>query len=104
PTGCRIEACVLGAAADPTAPDVQWTTVVDTVALKSDCHNVFGVDDPRRYTHVRLQLESDGGVARLRVYGAVIPDPALWDGVTVEVSGVEQGGHVQSSTDDFYSD
>jgi len=104
PTGCRIEACVLDPVADPTAQAGQWTTVVDPVALKSDSHNVFAVDDPRRYTHVRLQLESDGGVARLRVYGEVIPDPALWEGVTVEVSGVEHGGRVEWSSDSFYSD
>jgi allantoicase len=104
PTGCRIDACVLDTVSDPTATTVQWTTVVDTIALKPDSHNVFAVDDPRRFTHVRLQLESDGGVARLRVYGQVIPDPALWAGVTVEVSGVEQGGRVEWSSDSFYSD
>jgi len=104
PTGCRIDACVLDPVADPTAAAVQWTTVVESVALKSDSHNVFAVDDPRRYTHVRLHLESDGGVARLRVYGEVIADPVLWAGVTVEVSGVEQGGRVEWSSDDFYSD
>jgi allantoicase len=104
PTGCRVEACVLDPAADPTSPAVRWTTVVASAALKSDSHNMFAVDDPRRYTHVRLQLESDGGVARLRAYGEVVPDPALWAGVTVEVSGVEQGGRVEWSSDSFYSD
>jgi allantoicase len=103
PTGCRIDACVLDPVSDPTAA-VQWTTIVDPVALKPDSRNAFAVDDPRRYTHVRLQLESDGGVARLRAYGDVIPDPALWEDVTVEVSGVEQGGRVEWSSDSFYSD
>jgi allantoicase len=104
PTGCRIDACVLDAVADPTAAGVRWTTVVDPIALKPDSHNLFAVDDRRRYTHVRLHLDSDGGVARLRVYGAVIPDPALWADVTVEVSCVEQGGRVEWSSDSFYSD
>jgi allantoicase len=104
PTGCRIDACVLDPVADSTAAAVPWTTVVHTAALKPDSHNLFAVDDPRRYTHVRLQLESDGGVARLRAYGEVIPDPALWAGVTVEVSGVEQGGRVEWCSDSFYSD
>jgi allantoicase len=104
PTGCRVDTCVLDAVADPTADTVQWTTIVESVALKPDSHNIFAVDDQRRYTHLRLHLESDGGVARLRAYGDVIPDPALWDGVTVEVSGVEQGGRVEWSSDSFYSD
>jgi allantoicase len=42
--------------------------------------------------------------AVLRVYGDVIPDPALWEDVTVEVSGAEQGGRVEWSSDSFYSD
>src|SRR6478609_2855331 len=104
PTGCRIDACVLDPVADPTSAAVRWTTVVASGALKSDSHNVFAVEDPRRYTHIRLHLESDGGVARLRAYGDVVPDPALWAGVTVEVSGVEQGGRVEWSSDSFYSD
>jgi allantoicase len=104
PTGCRIEACILDVVDDVTAPSVGWTTVVETTRLKPDSHNVFDVDDPRRFTHVRLSLESDGGVARLRLYGDVIPDPALWDGVTVEMSCVEQGGRVEWSSDSFYSD
>jgi allantoicase len=103
PTGCRIDACALETVADATASSVKWTTIVAAAALKPDSHNIFAVDDPRRYTHVRLQLESDGGVARLRAYGEVIPDPALWADVTVEVSGVEQGGRVEWSSDSFYS-
>ncbi|HEX3547735.1 MAG TPA: allantoicase [Mycobacterium sp.] len=103
PTGCRVEAAVLGAAADTADPSVRWTTVVGSTALKADSHNLFSVDDPRRYTHVRLILESDGGVARLRAFGEVIPDPTLWADVTVEVSGVEQGGRVEWSSDSFYS-
>jgi allantoicase len=104
PTGCRIEACVLDIAADATASSVRWATVVESSGLKPDAHNVFDIVDPRRFTHVRLVLESDGGVARLRVYGDVIPDPDLWTDVTVEVSCVEQGGRVEWSSDSFYSD
>jgi allantoicase len=104
PTGCRIDACVLDAVADPTAGSVKWVPLVDNAALKPDSHNLFAVEDARRYTHMRLRLQSDGGVARLRAYGDVIPDPTLWAGVTVEVSGVEQGGRVEWSSDSFYSD
>ncbi|MFG1934758.1 allantoicase [Mycobacterium sp. NPDC048908] len=104
PTGCRIDACVLDTVSDPTAAEVPWSTVIHPSPLKPDSHNLFAVDDRRRYTHIRLHLNSDGGVARLRVYGTVIPDPAIWADVTVEVSSVEQGGRVEWSSDSFYSD
>jgi allantoicase len=103
PTACRIDACVLGVLDDPTDPEVRWQTVVESTVLKPDSHNLLDVDDRRRYTHVRLVLESDGGVARLRVYGDVVPDPDAWADITVEVSGIEQGGRVDWSSDNFYA-
>ena len=103
PTACRVDACVLDQTADPTRTDVPWTTLVDMTVLKADAHNLLAVSDHRRWTHLRLHLESDGGVARLRAYGEVIPDPATWADVTVEVSGLEHGGRVEWCSDSFYS-
>ena len=103
PTACLVEACVLVPTSDPTAPDVVWTRLVEQTVLKADSHNLLIVTDRRRWTHLRLRLASDGGVARLRAYGEVIPDPALWADVTVEVSGLEQGGRVEWCSDSFYS-
>ena len=40
-------------------------------------HNYFPVYSDRRVTHVRLNIHPDGGVARLRVHGTVLPDPRL---------------------------
>ncbi len=103
PTACAVDACALDRTDDPAGPTVVWTPVVETTALKADSHNLLAVADRRRWTHLRLRLRSDGGVARLRAYGEVVPDPALWADVTVEVSGLEQGGCVEWCSDSFYS-
>lgn len=103
PSACAVDACTLGRTDDPAAPEVSWTPVVPTTVLKADSHNLLAVSDPRRWTHLRLRLQSDGGVARLRAYGEVVPDPALWADVTVEVSGLEQGGRVEWCSDSHYS-
>ena len=103
PTACSIDACVLEVTADPSQRGTDWVPVVQSTALKPDSHNLLAVSSRRRWSHVRLRLESDGGVARLRAYGEVIPDPASWADVTVEVSGLEQGGRVEWCSDSFYS-
>lgn len=103
PTGCRIDGCLLDRGSDPTAADVVWVPLVEPTVLKPDSHNLLAVDNPQRWSHLRLRLASDGGVARLRAFGEVIPDPALWADVTVEVSGVECGGRVEWCSDSFYS-
>jgi allantoicase len=104
PTGCRLYGAVLGPSADACDPAVAWFPLIESTVLKPDSQNILAVDDHRRVTHVRLQLESDGGVARLRVHGEVIADPAAWSDVTMEMSGVENGGTVVWSSDGFYSD
>jgi allantoicase len=103
PTGCRLDGCVLNGLAEPCGDGVEWTPLLGSVTLKADSRNLFSINASRRYTHLRLAIESDGGIARLRAYGEVIPDPGMWERVTVEVSGAEQGGRVQWCSDSFYS-
>jgi allantoicase len=57
----------------------------------------------RRRTHVRLNIFPDGGVARLRVRGDVVPDPALVAGLTVDLAAVELGADVVDCSDHYYS-
>jgi allantoicase len=72
PTACRIDGAVLPVTADPTAAGIRWTQLVESTVLKADSHNRLPVHDPRRWTHLRLRLGSDGGVARNR-RGRAVP-------------------------------
>jgi allantoicase len=54
----------------------EWTPLLERTALKPDAENVNQVAVAGRLsTHVRLTIYPDGGVARLRVRGEVVPDP-----------------------------
>jgi len=106
PTDCAIEAC--GAEgypgpADLLGPGVEWAALVPRSPLRGDAHNTFGVTDARRFTHVRLSVFPDGGVARLRVMGRVIPDPRGLEALTIDLAGQEFGGAVVASSDGFYN-
>ncbi len=63
--------------------------------LKPGSQNLFSVADNRRWTHIRLNIFPDGGVARLRIYGDVVPD---WSKVNknsiIDLAAVEHGGLV----------
>lgn len=104
PPSCRVEAC--GMEGYPSLAELAaapWTALVPESPLKGDHHNVFTVRDPHRYTHVRLWIHPDGGVARLRVYGEVVPDPRRWHGVTIDLAAQENGGLVVADSDSFYT-
>lgn len=82
--------------------DAEWTTLVPRSGLKGDSDNCFEVADRRRFTHVRLSIYPDGGVARFRVHGAPVPDPRLLTG-TVDLAALENGADVVACSDMFYS-
>lgn len=79
----------------------EWTPLVPKSPLDGDARNLFEVGDERRYTHVRLTIFPDGGVARLRVHGEIVPDPALLP-AELDVAALEHGGRVVECSDMFY--
>ena len=89
--------------AELSAADAGWDTIVAKTALAGDSHNEFTVTDPRRFTHVRLSAYPDGGIARLRVYGEIVPDPRGLEELTIDLASQEYGGAVVASSDDFYT-
>ena len=104
PQACAVEACNL-----PGYPDLaalaaaRWAEIVPRSPLKGDTPHVFEVPDRGRFSHVRLKIYPDGGVARLRVHGQVVPDPALLEGLTFDLAALENGGDVQGCSDRFFS-
>ncbi|KAH3699563.1 allantoicase-like [Dreissena polymorpha] len=55
-----------------------WEYLAPVTALQPGyrtlCHNYLKCSSRKRYTHVRLNIYPDGGIARLRIYGEAMPD------------------------------
>ena len=47
----------------------QWTEILSPQPISGDSHNLFDIDSEPTWSHLRLNIYPDGGVARLRVYG-----------------------------------
>jgi hypothetical protein len=108
PSHCSLDACA--APADTSGQDLAseraaWVEVLSTTELLGDSENLFELADPRRFTHVRLNIFPDGGVARLRVHGERVPDwtAILASASEVNVVAVEHGGRVIDCSDKFCS-
>lgn len=107
PEQCSLEACAVAGqpeVAQLTSEATKWTEILALSQLKGDSHNHFAVNHEQRFTHLRFKIYPDGGVARLRVYGEVVPD---WDeiklvGGQVDLAAVENGGLVFSCSDMFF--
>ncbi len=102
------EVSVEGAAVEGyPSPDelaaADWTSLVPRSAVKGDAVNEFRVTVPQRWTHVRLRLYPDGGVARLRVHGEAVPDPRLLGADAVDLAALANGAAVAGCSNMFYS-
>lgn len=78
PPFASIEACRLsGNDIESTA----WKEILPQSPLQPGSQNFFEIADRNVYTHLRLNIYPDGGVARLKVYGEVHKD---WNAVGKE--------------------
>ena len=104
PSHCAIDAL------DATGPisrairgadGAPWTSILAKSALAGDSDNFFAVADDRPWTHVRLNIFPDGGVARLRVFGEVVIDwPRMARARRVlDLASIRHGGLVLGASD-----
>ena len=84
-----------------TAEGSFWTPLVPKSALRGNSDNFLAVADDRPWTHLRLNIFPDGGVARLRVYGEVEVDWArvAQSGRVVDLASIRNGGLVLAVSD-----
>jgi allantoicase len=103
PPFASVEAVAVTGSPSITAlqEDVEWTEIVPSMPLLRGTQNLQAVSVVGEWTHVRLRIFPDGGVARLRIWGE--PRPVREDGVEVDLAGVQQGGQALAASDMFFS-
>jgi allantoicase len=106
PQACSAEACSVSGY--PSAEELAdgagtWREIVPRGLLTGDARHAFKVNSGRRFTHVRLNIFPDGGVARLHIHGEVVPDPAMLEGLTIDLAALENGADIADRSDQYYS-
>ena len=109
PKSCRIEATRIDgyrAASTLGDADVVWKEILADSPTKPGAQNFFPIADKGTYTHVRLHIYPDGGVARFRVYGDVHPDWSrlLAEHKVLDLAAAEHGAVALACSDEFFSD
>ena len=100
PPAASLEAC-----RSETDPDssTRWTEILPATNLGGNAHHFRTIADERIWTHVRLHIYPDGGVARLRVYGQVHRD---WSGKEkdqlADLGALGNGGRAIACNDSHY--
>jgi len=49
----------------------KWKKIIGKIKTKANSHHIFNVKSKSIYTHVKLNIFPDGGIARIRLYGSI---------------------------------
>ncbi len=100
PPFASVQACRTDA--DPGA-DTHWTELLARSALRGDQHNYFELQSTGIWTHLKLNIYPDGGVARFRAYGGVYRDWAQDSGSdAIDLAAALNGGVALACSDEHY--
>ena len=97
PPQASIDACV----SDQEVPEDGWVELLGKTDIGADSHHFIEVDNNQIWTHLRLNIYPDGGLARLRVYGEVKPDFENLDEI-IDLVAVENGGRALGCSDEHF--
>ena len=83
---------------------IEWKEILPKSHLDAGSQNFYESNSNDLFTHIRLHIYPDGGVARLRVYGEVYKD---WDAINVneevDLVAAINGGKAIACNDMFFS-
>lgn len=98
PASAALEACY---APDDQLDQAEWHSLLPNSVLGSSQHHIFDTSSDQVFTHIRLNIFPDGGIARLRVYGEV--QIQLKDSNQIlDLLALENGGRVIAYSDAHY--
>lgn len=102
PESVSIEACNSATQPDETTT---WFTLLEQSDVVAHSQNLFEIYNDESWTHVRLNIYPDGGVARLRVYGEADLDwKQFVDGELIDLAYIKNGAKALLVSDMFFSD
>ncbi|MDE0280572.1 MAG: allantoicase [Gammaproteobacteria bacterium] len=83
----------------------QWVEILARHDLQGDSEHAFGISHTGVFTHVRLTIYPDGGIARLRVYAEPKVDwAAIGENELVDLAAALNGGVALTCNDQHFGD
>jgi len=104
PPFASLEACSLKKTKKVKWDELPWKEILPKSPLNPGSQNFYDINSDEIFTHVRLNIFPDGGVARLKVYGEVIRD---WSKVDhkeeIDLAAAVNGAKAVFCNDMFFS-
>jgi len=104
PPHASVEAAYIPQSENIDFDTVNWKEILTKSPLQPGSQNFYEIADRNIYTHIKLHIYPDGGVARMKVYGEVHKDWNTVDaGETVNLAAATNGAKAVLCNDMFFS-
>lgn len=102
PPFASVDACMLSS--NDELEKAAWKEILPQSPLQPGSQNFYTIEANAVYTHLRLNIYPDGGVARLKAYGEVVKDwTAVKEDETIDLAAAVNGARAVLCNDMFFS-
>ena len=81
---------------------LKWKTLVGKKKVKANSHHIFKTSSKLIFTHIKLNIFPDGGVARLRLYGSISKTNNNFGNKTINLASLLNGASVIACNNEHF--
>tara|TARA_B110000438_G_scaffold300854_1_gene354244 strand:- start:435 stop:1394 length:960 start_codon:yes stop_codon:yes gene_type:complete len=100
PSFASIEACYNKK--NIPSKKIKWKTILNKKKIKPNSHNIFSTSNRSVFTHIKLNIFPDGGVARLRLYGEIATDKISFGKKIINLSSLLNGASIIACNNEHF--
>jgi len=82
--------------------NLKWKILINKKKTKPDSHHIFNTFSKTVFTHIKLNIFPDGGVARLRLYGSVSKKNNEFGDKTINLASLLNGASVIACNNEHF--
>tara|TARA_B110000003_G_scaffold48747_1_gene47329 strand:+ start:77 stop:1072 length:996 start_codon:yes stop_codon:yes gene_type:complete len=81
---------------------IKWSKILNNKKTKANTHHYFKIKSNAIYSHIKLNIFPDGGVARLRVYGSMETNKIKFDKGIINLTSVLNGASIIACNNEHF--
>ena len=100
PMQVSVEACF--SKDNIPSKNIKWNKILTNRKTKENNHHLFNIISKTVYSHIKLNIFPDGGVARLRIYGSIDTNKIKFNKKIIDLASVLNGASVVACNNEHF--
>ena len=81
---------------------IKWNKILNNKKTKANSHHLFNIKNKNVFSHIKLNIFPDGGVARLRVYGSIDTNKVKFNKKIINLTSVLNGASIIACNNEHF--